>query len=158
MFSKKGKASKQPPSKQPKKETKTKTKKNAAAKTVQEESSSEENDATEAINYIWTGVMSLSYGGDRQFHSREAYIDPKHCSSNIKGAVGRPAAQWEFIFSPSQFDDNIDITQFQKCILSMEEMQELGIKASVIRQDVIELALKMEGEERKEGEDPGKRE
>ena len=40
----------------------------------------------------------------------------------------------------------------------MEEMKELGIKASVIRQDVIELALKMEGEERKQGDDPGKRE
>ena len=155
MIPKKGKASKQSPSKQPKKEVKTKTTKSAAAKRAKEESSSEEQEATEVVNYIWTGMMSLSYGGDRQFHSREAYIDPEHCTSNIKGGVGRPAASWDFIFCPQQFDDEIDITQFQNTTLSMNEMRKFGIKASVIRQDVIELALKLETEERKEGDAEG---
>ena len=37
----------------------------------------------------------------------------------------------------------------------MNEMRKFGIKASVIRQDVIELALKLETEERKEGDAEG---
>ena len=64
--------------------------------------------------------MSLSYRTDEEFETLQADIDLEHCNSNAKAPRGRPNTNWDFIFSPAQFDKEIDVTQFQNKSLSME--------------------------------------
>ena len=44
------------------------------------------------------------------------------------------------MFSPEKFDQEISLDQFNGQGLPLEQMQHLGIKASLIRQDLIERA------------------
>ena len=57
-----------------------------------------------------------------------------------KGPRGRPLQHWDFIFSPDKFDREISLDQFNGDGLPLEELQILGIKASRIRQELIERA------------------
>ena len=63
--------------------------------------------------------------------------------TETKAPRGRPLQQWEFIFSPDKFDSEIGIAQFNGESLPIDQMQHLGIKASLIRQDLIERAQKV---------------
>ena len=46
-----------------------------------------------------------------------------------------------FLFSPEQEDDNIGTDQFKKEYPTVEEMQDYGIKISLIRQEQLEKGL-----------------
>ena len=63
--------------------------------------------------------------------------------TDTKGPRGRPAASWDFLFSPEKFDREIGLEQFSGDGLKLEEMQHQGIIASFIRQDLIERAQKV---------------
>ena len=63
--------------------------------------------------------------------------------TETKGPVGRPLQSWDFIFSPDKFDREIGLDQFNGECLPIEELQHQAIKASLIRQDLIERAQKV---------------
>ena len=63
--------------------------------------------------------------------------------TTTKAPVGRPLTTWDFIFSPEKFDKEIGLEQFSGECPALEQMQDLGIKASLVRQDLIERAQKV---------------
>ena len=73
-----------------------------------------------------------------EFEVHKAEIDTEHMKTETKGPVGRPLQSWEFIFSPDKFDREIGLEQFSGDGLPLEELQHQGIKASLIRQTLIE--------------------
>ena len=58
--------------------------------------------------------------------------------------MGRPNQNWSYIFAPDLFDKSVDISQFQAQPLTAEDMGQKGINVSIIRQDLIERAMKVE--------------
>ena len=144
MRKQKNQESKLKPLSQQKESKKTKTKKKAAAIKESEGDDTDGEGANDLISYLWSGVMSLSYRDDDEFETECAEIDPEHSNSNIKVPRGRPNTNWDFIFSPAQFDESIDLTQFQANSLSVEEMKNYAIRASLVRQDILDLSLKLE--------------
>ena len=60
--------------------------------------------------------------------------------TQTKAPVGRPLNTWDFIFSPDKFDREVSLEQFSKNGLPLDEMKYQGMKASVVRQDLIQRA------------------
>ena len=113
------------------------------------QSSSDESDehdddsGGEVLEYQWSQVLSLSYEIPQHPIKHSVQIDVDSYIDDVKGAVGRPNDKWSYIFTPEQFDKNIDISQFQAQPLGVEDLQHYGAKASVIRKQLLERAFEL---------------
>ena len=91
------------------------------------------DETEEILSFEWSGVMAIYDLHGLNIEVKQADVDTNHLKTNAKGPRGRPLLQWDFIFSPFKFDSEIGLDQFNSDGLSLEEMQLLGIKASLIR-------------------------
>ena len=90
--------------------------------------------------YDWSGVVSIYLLESQDNVVFTAEINTEHMRTETKAPRGRPLHSWDFIFSPDKFDREIGLDQFSKDGLPLQELQHNGIKASFIRQVLIERA------------------
>ena len=107
------------------------------------QSVSSDEDTDGLLVYEWSKVITIYNPKEQEFAVFKAEIDTDHMKTETKGPVGRPLQNWDFIFSPDKFDREIGLEQFNGECLPLEEMQHQGIKASLVRQDLIERAQKV---------------
>ena len=88
--------------------------------------------------------MSLSHQDYTEPQVFTAKIAEDTFSLDQESVAASDTKEWDFLFSPDQEDKRIGEDQFQKEYLTKEEMQEYGIKVSLIRQGLLERALAWE--------------
>ena len=74
------------------------------------------------LEYEWSGVIPIYQDIKDDIEIITAEIDTEHMKTAMKGARGRPLTNWDFIFSPEKFDQEISLDQFCGHSLPLEEM------------------------------------
>ena len=100
----------------------------------------------EIIEFKSSRIISFQSGSLPPVAVQNAKVNKEDFPSTSDTAGQENEKEWDFLFSPQQYDDEISLEQFECRALTTEKMQEYGIKASIIRQDIIERALQWEKE------------
>jgi len=77
-----------------------------------EEGDSEEDESAAAdgeCRYLWSGVLSISYGDVMEGKAEEVQIDKGYFQQVPSKGRGRPMHSWEFLFSPQLLDQDISL-------------------------------------------------
>lgn len=119
-------------------------KRNQSQSSNQDIESLSASSSEDEVEYKWSQVLSLHYREYLEPPSFMNTINYNHYMSDIKSAVGRPIQSWDYLFTPGHFDKSVDISQFQAQPLPVDDMEDYGIKVSLIRQELIERAMKAE--------------
>jgi len=119
--------------------------------TVRQADEDSEASLHDLLEYKWSRIIRPSSIKDGELQIFDCTIDKSELAQRAKNQ-SESDKEWRFLFCAEQFDDQVELAQFQPAPLGFEEMQRYGIMASVIRQDILTLAKEME-----EGEDPDSR-
>ena len=72
--------------------------------------------------FDWSGVISIYNYAENDFNIIHAEIDTEHMRTATKGPRGRPVTNWDFIFSPEKFDNEIGLEQFSGAGIPFDDL------------------------------------
>ena len=99
--------------------------------TVRQADEDSEASLHDLLEYKWSRIIRPSSIKDEELQIFDCAIDKSEMTQRPRNQGGREQ-EWSFLFCAEQFDDQVELAQFQPAPLGFEKMQRYGIMASVI--------------------------